>query len=253
MAKAARTTRGTKLGFWLMSGNQLACEIARKAGFDLVILDMEHGTVSVEAADALIPFCKGLGLEVQVRVAAAERVPIQKALDSGADGVIIPQIRDLAHARVVTGYAKYPPLGTRGLGMSRIDGYGSYGPAFNRSENRRTQCFPMVETPGALADAYEIAKLPTADGLFLGPSDLSLTRGRGLLRLSAADFKDATRVAEAAKAAGKLFTLSGGSRKSLAFARKHGATFAGAYDDLSALRAGFTQAAAFGKAQLRGR
>jgi len=249
---AGRATRKTQLGFWLMSDNRLACEIARAAGFDLVILDMEHGALSPEGADALVPFCKALGLAVQVRVAAAERVPIQKALDSGADGVIIPQIRDLAHARVVTAYAKYPPLGTRGLGMSRIDGYGTYGPAFHTRENRRTLCLPMVETPGALADAYEIAKLPTADGLFLGPSDLSLTRGRGLLQLSAADFKDALRVAQAAKAASKLFTLSGGSQKSLAFARKHGAAFAGAFDDLSALKAGFTQAAATGRARLKG-
>ena len=233
----------TKLGFWLMSENRQAIEIARLAGFDLVILDMEHGAISAEAADALIPFAKGVGLAVYSRVAAAARVPIQKALDSGADGVILPQIRDLEHAREAAAYAKYPPLGSRGLGFSRIDGYGRTTKGMIERENRRTLCLPMVETPGALADAPAIARLDTVDGLFLGPSDLSLTRGRGLLKLDAADFKDATRVAQAARHAGKLFTLSGGSRKSRLFAVRHGAAFIGAYDELSAMAEGFARGA----------
>lgn len=235
--------RATKLGFWLMSENRQALEIGRIAGFELVILDMEHGAISAEAADALIPFAKGLGLAVMSRVAAAERVPIQKALDSGADGVILPQIRDLEHARVATAYAKYPPLGTRGLGFSRIDGYGSDTKDFIARENRRTLCLPMVETPGALDDAEAIARLDTVDGLFLGPSDLSLTRGRGLLKLDAADFADARRVADAARRARKLFTLSGASDKSRRFAVKTGAAFIGAYDELSAMAEGFARGA----------
>jgi 2-dehydro-3-deoxyglucarate aldolase/4-hydroxy-2-oxoheptanedioate aldolase len=233
----------TKLGFWLMSENRQALEIARLAGFELVILDMEHGAISAEAADALIPFAKGLGLQVVSRVAAAERVPIQKALDSGAEGVILPQIRDLEHARVATAFAKYPPLGTRGLGFSRIDGYGGDAKDFVARENRRTLCLPMVETPGALDDAGAIARLATVDGLFLGPSDLSLTRGRGLLKLDAADFRDAKRVVDAAKGAGKLFTLSGASDKSRRFAVRHGAAFIGAYDELSAMVEGFARGA----------
>jgi len=238
-----RIATRTQLGFWLMTESHAALEIARIAGFELVILDMEHGAISPEAADVIVPFAKGLGLAVYSRVAAAERVPIQKALDSGADGVIIPQIRDLAHARAVTAFAKYPPLGTRGLGFSRADGYGSNAKDFVRRENRRTLCLPMVETPGALADADQIAALATVDGLFLGPSDLSLTRGRGMLKLDAADFRDARRVARAAKGAGKLFTLSGASDKSRRFAVREGASFIGAYDDLSALVDGFARGA----------
>lgn len=231
MARAART----KLGFWLMTGSRHALEIASLAGFDLVIFDMEHGSIDDGAADALIPFAKGLGLGVQVRVAAADRVPIQKALDAGADGVIIPQIRDLDHARRVAAFAKFPPLGTRGLGFSRIDGYGRRAKGLVARANRTTLCLPMIETPGALADAPAIARLATVDGLFLGPSDLSLTRGRGMLRLDAADFRDARRVAAAARGAGKLFTLSGASDKSRRFAVREGAAFIGAWDDLSAL------------------
>jgi 2-dehydro-3-deoxyglucarate aldolase/4-hydroxy-2-oxoheptanedioate aldolase len=228
-----------------MSSSQAAVEIAAGAGFELVILDMEHGAIADETADALIPLAKGLGLAVFSRVAAAARAPIQKALDSGADGVIIPQIRDAEHAAEVTGFAKYPPKGTRGLGFSRIDGYGrSGGAALPARENRRTLCYPMIETPGALADALAIANLPTVDGLFLGPSDLSLTRGRGMLRLTDADFADARAVADAAARAGKRFALSGVSDASWAFAVKTGADFIGGADDLSALVHGFGAVAA---------
>jgi 2-dehydro-3-deoxyglucarate aldolase/4-hydroxy-2-oxoheptanedioate aldolase len=172
-------------------------------------------------------------------------VPIQKALDSGADGVIVPQIRDAEHAAEVTGFAKYPPKGTRGLGFSRIDGYGrSGGAALPARENRRTLCYPMIETPGALAEAAAIARLPTVDGLFLGPSDLSLTRGRGMLQLTDADFADARAVAAAARGAGKRFALSGASDASWAFAVTTGADFIGGADDLSALVHGFGAVAA---------
>lgn len=238
-AKAAKT----KLGFWLMTESRHALEIGRLAGFDVVILDMEHGAIGDEAADALIPFAKGLGLDVFSRVATGERVPIQKALDAGADGVIIPQIRDLAHARRVTAYAKYPPLGTRGLGFSRIDGYGRDAKGMIERENKRTLCLPMVETPSALADAPEIAGLATVDGLFLGPSDLSLTSGRGLPKLDAADFRDARRVARAAHGAGKPFTMAGASDKSRRFAVREGALFVGAYDELTAMVDGFARGA----------
>ena len=239
---AAKATR-TKLGFWLMTAHRHALEIGRLAGFEVVILDMEHGAIDNAAADALIPFAKGLGLAVYSRVAAGERVPIQKALDAGADGVIIPQIRDLAHARQATAFAKYPTLGTRGLGFSRIDGYGRDAKGMIERENARTLCLPMVETPGALADAHEIAGLATVDGLFLGPSDLSLTSGRGLPRQGAADFRDARRVAQATRGAGKLFTLAGASDKSRRFAVREGALFVGAYDELTAMVDGFARGA----------
>ncbi len=242
---ARKATKGRpRLGFWLMSSSQAAVEIAALAGFELVILDMEHGSIADDTADALIPLAKGLGMAVFSRVAAADRVPIQKALDAGADGVIIPQIRDADHAALVTGFAKYPPRGTRGLGFSRIDGYGGAGVKLTDRENRRTHCYPMIETPGALRDAAAIAALRTVDGLFLGPSDLSLTRGRGMLQLTQADFADARAVADAAKVAGKSFTLSGGSDQSWAFACEVGADFIGAADDLSALKAGFGAVAA---------
>ena len=230
-----------RLGFWLMSASLTACEVAALAGFDVVVLDMEHGVHNPRDADGFIVFCKARGLAVYSRVASAERVPIQAALDAGADGVILPQIRDSAHAAEVTAFAKYPPLGTRGMGFSRIQDYGAAGPDFEGAQNRATHCYAMIETPGALDDAERIAALPTVDGLFIGPSDLSLTRGRGQYGGTAADAEDARRAAEAAAGQGKRWGMPAADARQWALAVALGADFVTAADDISALAAGFAQ------------
>ena len=99
-------------------------------GYDIVVLDLEHGTWNPESADRAIALAKAIGLTVYSRVSGAERVPIQSALDAGADAVIVPQIRNVEHAREAASYAKYPPLGTRGIGHSRINRYGGFAPEF---------------------------------------------------------------------------------------------------------------------------
>src|SRR5262249_36440382 len=111
-ARPARQRSGPRLAFWLESTSLAACEIAASLGYDAVIFDIEHGVLPMEACDYLTLCCKRLGLTVYSRVAAADRVAIQHALDAGADGVVLPQITDLAHARAATAFAKYPPLGS---------------------------------------------------------------------------------------------------------------------------------------------
>ncbi|HXQ41027.1 MAG TPA: aldolase/citrate lyase family protein [Candidatus Udaeobacter sp.] len=229
------------LGFWLEYASLPACEIAAGLGYDVVIFDLEHGVIPPAVADELTLVCKRLGLTVYARVAAAERVAIQHALDSGADGVILPQIAGLEHARDVTAYAKYPPLGTRGVGYSRTMNYGSVPRNFYAAENRRTLCLPMIETPGALDDVVAIAGLDTVDGLFIGPSDLSMTRKRGPFAAARADLKDLGAIALAARKAGKIWGMPAPGRKIFDFARREGAAFVTVCDDLTALGAGFAQ------------
>lgn len=231
-----------KIAFWLETANQQACEIAALAGYYIVILDMEHGVLTVADVDRLAPLCRRLGLTVYSRVAAPERAPIQQALDAGCDGVILPQIRDAAHAAEVTAYAKFAPLGSRGFGYSRIMDYGGTPKTWPDKQNEATVCYAQVETVGALRDAAEIAALAAVDGLFLGPSDLSMARGRGPNRWAKADIEDLNRVARAAKKAGKLFATTGAENaKSRKAGLAAGADFLTAGDDLSALVAGFDQ------------
>ena len=178
------------LAFWLERPNIAACEIAQLMGYKTVVLDMEHGAIGDESCDAVVALSRAIGLRCIVRVAAPTRLLIQQALDYGADGVMLPQLENLAHAREACAFAKFPPLGTRGVGYSRIMKYGAYtniDDGFFAAENKRTLCYPMIETVGALGDVEAIAALATVDGLFVGPSDLSMSRGRGSFKFSQGD------------------------------------------------------------------
>jgi len=235
---------GPQLAFWLERPNIAACEIAKLVGYKIVVIDMEHGAIGAETCDTIVAMCRAMGLTCYVRVASAERLLIQQALDFGADGVVLPQIIDASHAAVVCAYAKYPPKGTRGVGYSRAMNYGAYtatDDAFFAAENRRTVCHPMIETPGALRDVESIASLDTVDGLFIGPSDLSMTRGRGSFKFTPEDQADFRTVAAAARRCGKVLGLPAPSAGAYALAVAEGAGYVTVSDDITALRLGFAE------------
>ena len=227
------------IAFWLESDAHKTCEVARLAGYDAVIFDMEHGTIEEMALDRLVPFCNGLGLVTLVRVRDGTASRIQIALDCGAKGVILPQIRNLEHAQSVAAAAKFPPRGTRGMGYSRIQDYGSADDRWLSAQNDGTSCYAMVETPGALDECEAIAGLDCVDGLFVGPGDLSLTRGRGMFSSQEADIADMERIAAAAKSAGKLWGAAAGHRGYRAQVLAQAPDLLAVADDLSALRSGF--------------
>jgi 2-dehydro-3-deoxyglucarate aldolase/4-hydroxy-2-oxoheptanedioate aldolase len=223
------------IGCWLGTPNHWACEILASLGYDAVFIDGEHGTLTQEAIDRLIALAKALRLDVYCRVAMPARAPIQQALDAGADALVLPQIRNLEHARESADFAKYPPLGTRGMGTPRSLSYRDVPAHFVLDENRRTKCFVMIETPGALRDAKKIAALPSVDGLFMGPYDLSLTCGRGQYAATDADLADADLIAKAAASAGKLLGLPVSSESDIERARLYGAHVVSIGDDIQAL------------------
>lgn len=234
-------------GFWLEQPNLAALEIAARLGYRVVIIDMEHGVVTAESCNALVAQARAMGTTVFIRVAAAERVLVQQALDYGADAVMLPMIRDAAHAADAAAYAKYPPLGKRGAGTGRAFGYGAYEAVesdFYGTANRRTKCHIMIETVGALQDAEAIAGVPAVDGLFIGPSDLSLARGRGAFRFTVEDENDFRTVARACRQNGKTLGLPAPNAKALALALSEGAEYVTISDDLTALRQGLERALA---------
>lgn len=230
------------LGFWLMSPNEEACEIASILGYGTAIIDMEHGAFDPAGAALTITVCKALRLRVLTRVDSAERVPIQHALDFGSDGVILPQIVDLAHAKQATAYAKYPPLGRRGFGGGKTVRYLPTPQHFVEDENRRISCWAMIETATALRDVEAIAALDTVDGLFIGPNDLSLARGRGEYKSDGQDHDDIASIADAAQKAGKPWAMPIATPEDRDFSRQRGIAFMAIADDRTALREGFVSA-----------
>lgn len=231
-----------EIAFWLMSANENACEIAALLGYGTAIIDMEHGTFDSLSAARSITVCKAMGLRVFTRVDSAERVPVQHALDFGSDGVILPQIADLAHARRATSFAKYPPIGTRGFGGGKTVRFLPAPEHFVNAENERVKCWAMIETVGALEAVEKIVKLPSVDGLFIGPNDLSLARGRGEYHADGSDHGDISRIAAAARAAGKPWAMPITSPGDRELAGKLGVSFMAISDDVTALRDGLEAA-----------
>lgn len=238
MAKQTLKQRKVTYTLWLSSANMAAVEAAKLTGCHGITLDLEHGVFDRGDVDRLILLARQAGLKSFSRVAEPTRIAIQQSLDSGADGVIIPHVENLAHAAELASYAKYPPLGDRSVGGGRTYDYGGLGgPRFYAGENRRVCCYPMVETVGALNDVEAILKLRTVDGIFLGPADLNMARGRkGVFGKD--DAADRRTVAAACMAAGKDFGMNVYSKDDMKASREIGLTFAALTDDITALIAG---------------
>lgn len=205
---------------WLSSPNPTLIEIAAAAKVDAVVLDIEHGSFDLATLDTVLLLAQALGLRALAKVAAPERAPIQQPLDFGAAGVIIPHVGGIDHASAVTRFAKFPPRGSRSFAGGRTVSFGAPTDDFFAVEDARTSCIPMIETAEALDAVESIAALETVDGLFVGPSDLSLRRGRGRYRRTEADRHDLTRIAAAAAAAGKPWIMPAWTKEERRWARE---------------------------------
>ncbi len=225
-------------GCWLSAPDIVFIEMAADIGFRTLVLDVEHGTLALADLDRLIPLARALDLTVLVKVAGPQAEAIQQALDFGANGVVIPHIGTASHAASVCRAAKYPLLGTRSYAGARPVRYGAPSADYFDADNRMTACYPMIETAEALADVEAILALPTVDGAFVGPSDLSLTRGRGAYRFGEDDRVDIARVAAACKAARKPWIMPAWSPAERAFASKHGAGLQVIVEQQSAMASG---------------
>lgn len=225
---------------WLSDPSTAAVEIARGIGYGAVVLDIEHGAFDLADLERFIPFARALGMEVLAKVLGPERGPVQQALDFGADTVVVPHVRDLAHAREVCAFAKFPPRGDRSFAGGRTTGYGPVSDEWVAAQDAGTRCLPMVEDSGAIEELDAILALDTVDGVFVGPSDLSLRRERGAHTRDEGDFADLGGVAESCAAAGKPWVLPAWSTAEKEFAVRRGADQIALIMQHGALAAGFS-------------
>lgn len=219
----------------LASTNMAAIELAKLLEYDGITIDLEHAPFNRESVDHMILLARQSGLKAFARVAAPSRIDIQMVLDSGADGVIIPHVENLKHAKELSSYAKYPSSGDRSVPSGRTWSYSDPPIGWVVSENERVRCYPMIETAGALNDVEEILNLENVDGVFLGPFDLNMSRGRNGV-FGNGDEVDRERIAKAAVDSGKDWGMYVYSEAEMAVARDLGLTFAALTDDITALQ-----------------
>lgn len=232
----------SELCVWLSEPSSAALDIAKLVGYDAVVLDVEHGLFDLAALDWIIPSIRARGMKAIVKVLGPERGPIQQALDFGANVVAIPHIESAEHAKRVCGYAKFPPMGDRSFAGGRTSNYRGFSDEWVSYQDTEYQCFPMIEDGTAFDAIDDILALDCVDGIFIGPSDLSLRRGRGAYSVMDDDLADIRYLAKAAQKANKPWMLPAWSEKEQRLAIEEKASSVVLNMQYGALLGGFTQA-----------
>src|SRR5262245_59414246 len=156
-------------------------EIIAREGFPAVTIDGQHGLWDTAAIVAAVAAIRLGGAAPVVRVPVGDFASVSRALDFGAEGIIAPMINTPEDARALAAYAKFPSVGERSWGphCAMMLGGMSDMKAYLAEANTLTVTLAMVETRTALSNIDAIAATPGVDGLFLGPSDLSIALSNG--------------------------------------------------------------------------
>ncbi len=165
------------IGTWVTIPNQAVVEILATAGFEWITLDIEHSAVSIESVQNLLGHIQGNGMQGLVRVSKNEEVVIKRVMDAGADGVIVPMIKNKAEAKEAVSFVKYPPAGKRGVGLSRAQKYGTEFENYKKWTNLESVIIAQIEHIEAVRNLKEILEVEGIDGIIVGPYDLSASMG----------------------------------------------------------------------------
>jgi 2-keto-3-deoxy-L-rhamnonate aldolase RhmA len=156
------------------SDPDIYCAMAA-AGFDFLWIEMQHSPLSYQEVARMIWACRGAPAMPFIRVPDATEGDIQKAVDIGALGIIIPMVENLEKVKAAIKFAKYPPLGARSQGGGQ---YGSlWGSDYRKNANDNIMIVAMIESPAGVAIAEQIASLPGVDAVFAASTDLSSFSG----------------------------------------------------------------------------
>lgn len=194
------------------------------AGYDYLIVDCEHGMFDFSQLSAMIAVGNTIGLPVLIRIPTIGREHITKLLDAGADGFLVPMVNTKEQAQTLVQWAKYTPLGRRGISTTRA--HTGYCPPklsdYMKSANAHTILFTQIETLEAVENAAEIASVPGIDALIVGPNDLADSSGAPG-EINTPKMKENIRkVCQAASMAGIASGTASGNLEHLAYGREQG-------------------------------
>lgn len=165
------------MGSWMSMAHPSIAEILAMAGYDWVVIETEHTAIDISEVLRLIIAIEQRGSIPLVRLAWNDPIQAKAVLDSGAAGVLVPMVNSKVDAELAVKMTKYPPLGYRGVGLARAQGYGEHFDAYVQNANADSLLFVQIEHKDAVANIEEILSVPGIDGTFIGPYDLSLSLG----------------------------------------------------------------------------
>ena len=169
----------TLIGLFLDLGSPMSAELCGAAGYDWLLVDLEHGAGTEADLLGMIHAVEAGGTSMPlVRTQSGERIRIGRALDMGARGIMVPRLDSADQAREAVTFLRYPPDGIRGVATRvRGAGLGVVGHPEVRRLNERVVGIIQIESVGGLRDADAIAAIDGVDVLFVGPADLSHSLG----------------------------------------------------------------------------
>lgn len=165
------------IGSWLTIPSTTIAEIMACAGFDWLVVDMEHSSIGLNQAQQLIQVIHLCQLPALVRVGENNPNLIKRVMDAGASGVIVPMVNDVADARRGVASVKYPPKGKRGAGLARAQRYGLAFEAYWQWVASESAVIVQVEHIEAVENLHAILAVEGVDGFIVGPYDLSSSLG----------------------------------------------------------------------------
>ena len=167
--------RGAAVSGWLSIPSAFSAEVMAHQGFDSLVIDTQHGVIDYQAAAGMLAAISTTPVVPLVRVPWNDPAHVMKILDAGAYGIICPMINSRAEAEALVRACKYPPRGYRSFGPVRASLYA--GADYVDHANDELLVLPMIETAEAVKNLDEILSTPGVDGVYVGPSDLSLALG----------------------------------------------------------------------------
>ncbi len=156
-------------------------ELCGVAGFDYYMLDAEHGLMDAAQVVNVIRACERLEMTPMVRIGSKDPKLVLQYLDAGMMGVMMPGLESVEEVQMLVDAMKYPPVGKRGMGISRASGYTDYGgsaaPEFIKHSNEQTMAIIQFEDQKLLGKFSALCSVKNLDACVVGPRDLSLTMG----------------------------------------------------------------------------
>ena len=175
---AQRLRAGEPLfGPWMQIPHPMVAETLAQTGVDFLLVDGEHAPIPPDTLGVILPCTDLHDMPTIYRVRWNRTELIKGALDHSVTGLMVPMVNSPEEAAAAIGAAKYPPMGTRGIGAWRASNYYQNEVAYRKDANREGIVILQIETKAAVAAVDKIAALPGLDALYVGPGDLALSLG----------------------------------------------------------------------------
>ncbi|OQA03206.1 MAG: 4-hydroxy-2-oxo-heptane-1,7-dioate aldolase [Planctomycetes bacterium ADurb.Bin401] len=171
--KKALLNNEVTFGTWIQIGHRAVAEILARQDFDWICVDLEHGVIDLETTAELFAIIESLGKVPVARIPLNDPIWIHRVLDAGAQGLIIPMIKNALQAQSAVEESKYPPFGSRGFGYSRANGYGINFHQYIKEANNEISIILQIEHIDAINELDSILKVDGFDATFIGPLDLA--------------------------------------------------------------------------------